>query len=86
MIAFWNRKEIYMGYSMTDFAEVRNILSAHQIGYTYKIVCPFGGSGRRRTNFGLNPEFSHMYYIYTHKKDYEYACEITRNIRGASFK
>ncbi|PHV72076.1 hypothetical protein CS063_00940 [Sporanaerobium hydrogeniformans] len=81
MIAFWNRKEIYMGYSMVDFIEIRNILSIHQIRHTYKILCPFGGSGRRRVSFGVNPDFSHMYYIYIHIKDYEYVCKLIRDNR-----
>ena len=82
MIAFWNRKEVYMGYSMSECSEIRGVLSANQIKYTYKVVNPFASSGRgTRGSFGENHELSHMYYVYVHVKDYEWASKLIRDSR-----
>lgn len=82
MIVFWNRKEVYMGYSMAECGEIRSILAVNQIKYTYKVVNPFARSGRgTRGSFGENPELSHMYYVYVHEKDYEWASKLIRDNR-----
>lgn len=81
MIAFWNRREVYMGYSMTDFAETRSTLTVNQIKYTYRVITPNSDGRGTRGSFGERAEFSHMYYVYVHKKDYEWACRAIRNNR-----
>lgn len=35
MIGFWNRKELYMGWSMNRWNDIRNILSMYYI-YVHK--------------------------------------------------
>ena len=38
MIGFWNRKEVYVGHSMNKFSNIRSILVANNISYTYKTI------------------------------------------------
>lgn len=85
MIAFWNRREVYVGNSLQRFDEVRFKLSANGIKYAYKIVdhtspSYFGTSNRARTGtFGINMALSKTYYIYVHKNDYDKAQALLRN-------
>lgn len=43
------------------------------------MVNPYVGGGGIRGGFGERVEFSHMYYVYIHKKNYEWACKVIRN-------
>lgn len=79
MITFWNRKEVYVGYSMSEFVNKREILISNQIEYIYRTVNSSSGNTRgKRGSFGVRTEFSCMYYLYVHKNDYEWACELIR--------
>ena len=78
MIMFWNRKEIYVGSSMKIFSEIRNILSANGIKYSYKVVnrnnsAGFSSNRARMGTFGEKSELAYQYYIYVSKDDYENA-------------
>lgn len=80
MITFLNRKEVYIGYSMAECGEIRSVLAVNHIKYTYKVINPFATNGRAtRGSFGENADLSHMYYIYVHQKDYEWACKLIRD-------
>lgn len=82
MIGFWNRKEVYMGYSMAELANVRDILAVNQIKYTYRTVDSSSGNRRGELgSFGERSELSCMYYVYVHKNDYEWACKLIRDNR-----
>lgn len=85
MITIWNRKEVFVGYSLQKFNEVRNNLNINNIKYCYKIFnrnSPylFGSRRGRIGTFGENMEYENTYYIYVHKKDYDYAMLLLRNI------
>lgn len=79
MIMIWNRIEVFVGNSLQKFNEIGHILSSNGIKYDYKIVDStspnfFGASNRARTGiFGVNTDYTKMYYIYVHKKEYDYA-------------
>lgn len=78
MIMFWNQKEVFIGYSMQKFSEVRQKLADNEIKYKHRLVN--NNSARDRTGtFGENMEYSTTYYIYVHKNDYEYACATLKN-------
>jgi hypothetical protein len=81
MIAFWNKKEVFVGFSLERFNEVRQALSVSRIGYEYRLVnhnsAHVLGSRRARTGtFGEKEEYSVAYYVYVHRKDYENACRV----------
>lgn len=79
MIMLWNQKEVFAGYSMKEFNEVREILSSNNIKYKYRLVNNNAGASRSRTgSFGENLEYSTMYYIYVHQRDYENAQELLK--------
>lgn len=78
MIMFWNRREVFMGYSLEKFYEARQKLEAHNIKYTYRLVgsdTTFFFESRRASmgSLGENTALSTMYYIYVHKKNYDLA-------------
>ena len=76
---FWNRKEVYHGFSLKTQTEVREILKANHIKYDYRVI-NLNYKGRVRIgDFGINRDFSLEYYIYVSKKDYEYASHLLGN-------
>lgn len=81
MILIWNRREIFIGNSMSKFNSIRQLLASKQIKYSYKVVnCSSRGtftSNRSRFgNVGENPDYAYQYYIYVHKADYDHACSV----------
>lgn len=77
MLYFWNRREVYTGFSAARFQEIRSVLHENGVGYSHRLVShsnPLVGSGRaRRGSYGENPDWSIQYYIYVHRDDYERA-------------
>lgn len=79
MITFWNKREVFMGYSVQKFSQVRAILHANNIKYKYKVVTINGGAQQGRIGtLGENADFMNTYYIYVHKKDYNAASGILK--------
>lgn len=78
MIALWNRKEVYNGYSNRAFNEIKEILNLNRIKYISSVVnrnnSKFFGPSRSYTgSFREKTEFIYTYYIYVHKDDFEKA-------------
>ena len=78
MIMFWNRKEVYVGFSMKSFGEIRDILSANGIKYTYKVIninssSTIGSSRVSLGSLGEKPQLAYEYYVYVNKNDYDNA-------------
>jgi len=84
LITIFNRKELYITYSMEEQARIRNLLSSHNIDYTlstlsvYDILSilantmqssPRGAYGRRDFN-------QTQYRFYVKKSDYDEALAI----------
>ncbi len=79
MITVFNRKEVYNGFSMQEYAAVRDSLGSNNIKYTCRCVdtsnpgfLPSSRTGMGR--FGENMKYLYQYYIYVHKTDYDEAC------------
>jgi hypothetical protein len=84
MIMFWNRREVYMGTSMEAFYNVRQKLEDNNIDYDYSMASNnnpsiWGSSGAIMGTFGENLKYATTYYLYVHKKNYEYACAVIRS-------
>lgn len=75
---FWNRVEIYSGFSLKDFTDLREALVAAGLPYDYKLVNLNSNRGRTGSLFE-NPKLSVQYYLYVHHKDYEQAMFLTSN-------
>lgn len=78
MITVWNRKEVYVGYSIERCTEAREELSRNDILYTYKVIDRnnsqiMGTSRSNRGRWGEDTKYSYTYYVYVHKRDYEFA-------------
>ncbi len=69
---FWNRIEVYCGFSLSEFSELRDILAYKGIKYSYRLVNQ-NTSTRRYGVLGLNTRMETQYYLYVHKKDYDNA-------------
>ncbi len=83
---FWNRIEVYCGYSLTEFSELRDILASKGLNYSYRLVnrsssASFASNRARSGTFGQNPALDTQYYLYVHKKDYENAMFYLRSSR-----
>lgn len=81
MIMFWNRKEVFVGYSLNKFNEVRDILDLNKIKYKYRVVNRnsayiFGTRRERTGTFGENMDYLNTYYVYVNKRDYDNACKL----------
>jgi hypothetical protein len=75
---FWNRAEVYLGWSLEEFSKMKSLLVDNYIKYDYKVVdnSSYGVSNRRASGmgtFGENSKFRVQYYLYVYKKDYERA-------------
>jgi hypothetical protein len=81
---FWNRVEIYNGYSLKDFSELRNSLADAGIRYDYKLVYRNRQRDRNIINVSIGNkakinEIYTQYYLYVHQKDYYEAMHLTSN-------
>lgn len=79
---FWNRREVYHGFIIFEQGKVREILSANQIKYDYKVVNKSGhGRGGNSFNYGrigLNMNYEKEFYIYVSKENFDRAKELLR--------
>lgn len=75
---FWNRVEIYCGYLMKDFADLRDSLASKGIKYDYRMVYNNGHTNRVH-HVSSNQDKTTLYYLYVHKKDYDNAMFLTSN-------
>lgn len=79
MITIFNRKELYLTYSMSEQARVRDKLSQSNIKYHVRTInrmspSPFASGRRSRAgSYGQNMDLNYEYIIYVHNKDYEQA-------------
>lgn len=85
MLWFFNRKEVYTGFSLSDFARVRDTLAANGIRYETKVVDMSGrGRGVRSALFATErysssagyTSYSKQYYVYVHKDDCDRAVHL----------
>jgi len=81
MIMIWNQKEVFVCQSVQRFSKVCELLAANNISYKHKVVNNNNGSilgsGRVRTgNSSQSTDYSILYYVYVHKRDYDNACAI----------
>lgn len=76
---FFNKEEIYSGYSLDELSKVRAALNREGIKYDYKVVDPsvqWLGPGTKRGNygsFGMNTKYEKQYIVSVKKKDAESA-------------
>ncbi len=75
MITPFNRKELCTTFDMVRQAEVRDILAANGIDYTYKLDNPTRAytRGHSHGTIGMNPNASNQCTIYVKKEDFEKA-------------
>ena len=71
MITIFNRKELIITYDTAIQSKVRDILASNNIDYIIKV--------RNVHPYALNLR-SYEYKIYVHKKDYEYAGYLIRDV------
>ena len=72
----WQKREVYVGFSLDIFNQQREKLNASGIRYDYRVVDLQSGTfGRRgaRGSYGINHQYTKQYYLYVDKKDYENA-------------
>jgi|GEM_PF-4534108 hypothetical protein len=69
-MVFWKRVEIYCGYSITEFTDLKDALIAHGISYD-----------ERKVNHRLTNDQKHhtQYYLYVHNKDFDKSMFCTSN-------
>lgn len=81
---FFNRVEIYSGFSIREFSELKNALAVDGIKYDYKMIDRSTGGWRVNPNRsyipnGVDPRNAVQYSLYVHHKDYERAMYLTSN-------
>ena len=81
---FWNRVEIYCGFSLKDFSELRDALASAGIRYDYRLITlnssgTFSSNRARFATLGQNPKYETQYYLYVHHKNYDQAMYLTSN-------
>lgn len=81
MLFFWNKAELFIGYSINEFNTTRDLLFEAKIESTYKITNHEGsrsvGTTRSRSgNNGINLDYVNLYTIYVHKDRLEEARKV----------
>lgn len=76
---FWNRVEIYCGFSLKDFSDLRDSLVAAGLHYDYRYVNHNNSTRGRFGSLFQNPNLSVQYYLYVSHKDYDQAMFLTSN-------
>lgn len=72
----WKRSEVYLGYSMTEFSKVREILSANGIRYDTRVADHSRFVLNQRAPLGTpsaHPDATLQYCVYVGKQDAEKA-------------
>ncbi len=69
---FWNRIEIYSGFSLKEFTELKDALAREGIKYDFR--------------YKEYQKLKVQYYLYVHQRDYEHAMYLTSNRRTATIK
>lgn len=86
MNMFFNKEEIYAGYSMHDFSKVVDILKREGMKYSYKVVNPSRQKNRVTFgSFGLNSNFENLYVVKVRKKDAEIAKYFIQKVLHSHF-
>ncbi|MCC3359243.1 hypothetical protein [Bacillus sp. REN16] len=76
---FFNKEDVYIGYSMEELSKVRDQLESKGIKYKYNVINGSGkmlGRGTTRGNFGsigINNNYEKQYVVSVREKDYESA-------------
>lgn len=81
MVTIFNRKELFITYSMERQSEIRRRLSEHGVDYSIKYVSRSGKWDGIRTRapfgtFGQDMDYDTEYIFYVRRKDYERACSM----------
>jgi len=82
MIFFWNRKKIYTGNSTEKIRKIVSTLRENNIKFKHKAARPNSAYhfGTGASTFGENNTSIDFYFMYVHKKDYEKASELLKDI------
>lgn len=87
MITIFNRRDVYKGYDLKTYSNIRTVLSDNHIPYETNVKNRMGqwagpGTLRGRTgSFGQSSDMMYEYKIYVHKSDYEQAMYLIQNKR-----
>lgn len=79
---FFNKKEVYIGFSMEELAKVRAVLTQGGIKYTYDVrsLLGRGGTRGRHGSWGVNMNVEKQYSVSVKKKDYERASYLVNTV------
>ncbi|WP_186430374.1 hypothetical protein [Clostridium sp. BSD9I1] len=69
----FNKKDVYIGYSMEDLSKVRGILEKEGIKYTYKVIKHSGSTRGKFGSLGIDMNYEKQYVVSVSKDDYEKA-------------
>jgi len=89
---FFNKEDVYLGYSIEEFSKVRSALNKEGIKYTTKVNDTSGswlGTGTSRGNFGssgMNQNYEKQYVVSVKKKDVEHAMYLVHRALHSNIK
>ena len=79
MFTFFNSESLWIGFEMSRFNQIRDVLDSKSIPYKYKVrnhLGQFSGRGTIRGtkgSFGNPTEQMYQYEVFVYKKDFEKA-------------
>lgn len=73
MITIFNRKELFITFSNSEYIRIKNILSDNKIKYSVKCSNRQFWNRGRTGSIGLNTEYLYDYKIYVKHEDYKKA-------------
>ena len=72
---FWNRRELWMGTSMEEYARVTGLLRGARIRYDFRIV-DAARDARRSGSLGVDLAAAMTYYVYVRKDEFSRAAQL----------
>lgn len=76
----FNKKDVYIGYSMEELSKVREVLENQDIKYTYKVINHSAATRGKFGSLGINMKYEKQYIISVRKDDYEKAKYLVNSV------
>lgn len=76
----FNKEDVYIGYSIEEFYQIRHVLQSKGIKYRYKVINHSAHRRGHSGSFGINPDYERQYVVSVKKDDYEEAKHIVDTV------
>lgn len=84
ILFLFNKKDVYIGYSLEELLKVRGVLEKEGIKYIYKVINHSDTTRSKFGSFGINMRYEKQYIVSVRKDDYEKAKYLVNSVLQAT--